>query len=68
MTGKITELMSNSALSAKGERTRLMQKAGDRFKEVTPWTSEGFTNVTAELTFNKEGNLAFAAPHQPGRG
>ena len=61
VTGKITELMSNSALSAKGERTRLMQKAGDTFREVTPWTSEGFTDVTAALDFNDRGDLAFAA-------
>lgn len=61
VTGKITELMSNSALSAKGERTRLMQKAGDRFKEVTPWTSEGFTDVTAPMDFDDKGNLVFSA-------
>ncbi|MDD3311179.1 HD domain-containing phosphohydrolase [Pseudodesulfovibrio sp.] len=61
ITGTITELMSNSSLSAKGERTRLMQKEGDRFREVTPWTSRGFTDVTAKLDFGDNGNLAFAA-------
>ncbi|MEF2232170.1 MAG: HD domain-containing phosphohydrolase [Pseudodesulfovibrio sp.] len=61
ITGTITELMSNSSLSAKGERTRLMQKAGDRFREVTPWTSDGFTDVTSILEFDDAGNLVFAA-------
>ncbi|WP_419786993.1 HD domain-containing phosphohydrolase [Pseudodesulfovibrio sp.] len=59
VTGKITELMSNSSLSAKGERTRLMQKDGDRFRQVTPWTSQGFTDITAKMDFRDNGNLAF---------
>jgi PAS domain S-box-containing protein len=59
VTGKITELLSNSALSAKGERTRLMQKAEGGFREVTPWTSEGFTDVTARLELDAQGDLPF---------
>jgi len=61
ITGTITELMSNSSLSAKGERTRLMQRDGDRFREVTPWTSEGFTDVSSVLAFDDADNLVFAA-------
>ena len=61
ITGTITELMSNSSLSAKGERTRLMQKDGDRFREVTPWTSQGFTDVSSVLEFDDAGHLVFAA-------
>jgi len=59
VTGKITELLSNSALSAKGERTRLMQKAEGGFREVTPWTSEGFTDVNARLELDAQGDLPF---------
>lgn len=59
VTGKITELLSNSALSAKGERTRLMQKAEGGYREVTPWTSEGFTDVTARLELDARGDLPF---------
>jgi PAS domain S-box-containing protein len=61
VSGKITELLSNSALSAKGERTRLMQKAEGGFREVTPWTSEGFTDVVTRVDLDAEGNVAFAA-------
>jgi len=61
VTGKITELLSNSALSAKSERTRLMQKMDGEFKEVTPWTLEGFSNVIAQLKIDKEGHLDFAS-------
>jgi PAS domain S-box-containing protein len=61
VTGKVTELLSNSALSAKGERTRLMQKAEGGYREVTPWTSEGFTDVTARVTLDDVGNMPFAA-------
>ncbi|QJB57142.1 HD domain-containing phosphohydrolase [Pseudodesulfovibrio sp. zrk46] len=59
VSGKITELLSNSTLSAKGERTRLMQKMNGTYKQVTPWTTEGFTDVAAEIELNKEGNLPF---------
>jgi len=61
VTGKITELLSNSALSAKSERTRLMQKADGVFREVTPWTSQGFSDVVAKIDTDKEGNVPFEA-------
>jgi PAS domain S-box-containing protein len=61
VTGKITELLSNSALSARGERTRLMQKAEGGYREVTPWTAEGFTDVAARLEPGEDGNLPFGA-------
>jgi len=59
VSGKITELLSNSTLSAKGERTRLMQKFGNMYKQVTPWTTDGFTDVGAKLELDDKGNVAF---------
>ncbi len=59
VTGKITELLSNSALSAKGERTRLMQKANDVFREVTPWTAQGFSDVVVRIKIDTDGNIPF---------
>lgn len=61
VTGKVTELLSNSALSAEGEKTRLMQQTGNGFKEVTPWTPQGFSDVTASIPIEENGNVAFAA-------
>lgn len=59
VTGKITELLSNSALSAKGERTRFMQKTGDVYQEVTPWTAQGFTDVVAAINVDDNGDIPF---------
>lgn len=59
VSGKITELLSNSTLSAKGERTRMMQRSGDVFKQVTPWTSDGFTDVTAKIDLDDKGDMPF---------
>jgi len=61
VSGKITELLSNSALAAKGQKTRLMQKDGDRYKEATPWSSEGFKEVSSKIEFGPEGNIPFGA-------
>lgn len=60
VTGKLTELLSNTALSTEGERTRLMQKTAQGFKQVTPWTAEGFSDITADLEMDKNGHLNFA--------
>lgn len=61
VTGKITELLSNSPLSAQGERTRLMQKENGDFREVRPWTTEGFSKVVFNPSKNltDNGNLSF---------
>ncbi|BDQ37107.1 HD family phosphohydrolase [Pseudodesulfovibrio nedwellii] len=61
VSGKITELLSNSALAAKGQKTRLMQKDGDRYKEATPWSSEGFEEVSTQIDFGPKGNIPFEA-------
>ncbi|WP_304084060.1 HD domain-containing phosphohydrolase [Maridesulfovibrio ferrireducens] len=58
VTGKITELLSNSALSAEGERTCLVQKKGEGYLNVLPWTSEGFAEVPNSVKFENSG-LAF---------
>lgn len=60
VAGKLTELLSNSALSAEGEKTRLMQEANGAYREVTPWTAEGFSTVVFQTDFNSSGNLPFA--------
>lgn len=59
VSGKITELLSNSALSAKGEKTRLLQKVGKSYKEATPWTSDGFHDITFKVDFGDDGNMPF---------
>jgi len=45
VAGKITELLANSTLSVKGEKTRLMQRANGELRQVTPWTADGFSDV-----------------------
>lgn len=61
VSGKITELLSNSALSAKGEKTRLMQRLDGVFRQVTPWTQEGFSDVTASFVLGEKDVIPFAA-------
>lgn len=60
VSGQITELLSNSSLSAEGEKTRLMQRMGDVYREVTPWTASGFSDVMADISLNAENILPFA--------
>lgn len=60
VAGKITELLSNSSLSAKGEHTRMMQRIGGVFRQVTPWTQEGFSDVVADLTLDEKEDIGFA--------
>ncbi|BCS87999.1 HD domain-containing phosphohydrolase [Pseudodesulfovibrio sediminis] len=59
LSGKITELLANTALSAKGEKTRLMQQSGDVFREATPWTAEGFHEVTVAPEIGENGHIDF---------
>ncbi|QGY40204.1 PAS domain-containing protein [Pseudodesulfovibrio cashew] len=59
VSGEITDLLANSSLSAKGDQTRMMQRDDDRFFEVAPWTVEGFSPVTAELSPDERGNIPF---------
>lgn len=60
VSGKITEQLSNSVLSAKGEKTRLMQQAAGGLQEIMPWTQEGFAPVTSKIDFTSKGKIDFA--------
>ncbi len=60
VSGKVTELLSNSVLSAEGEKTRLMQRTAGGLQEVMPWTPEGFAVVTSKVDFDANGNVPFA--------
>jgi len=59
ISGKITELLSNSPLAGEGEKTRLMQKTGAGYREVTPWTTEGFLEITAPVKIDESGHIPF---------
>ncbi|WP_207264905.1 HD domain-containing phosphohydrolase [Desulfovibrio sp. Huiquan2017] len=59
VSGKITELLSNSPLAVKGEKTRLMQKSGAGYREVAPWTSEGFLDIGFPIKVDESGHIPF---------
>jgi PAS domain S-box-containing protein len=59
VSGKITELLSNSPLAAKGEKTRLMQKSGAGYREVAPWTADGFLDVNFPVKIDESGHIPF---------
>jgi PAS domain S-box-containing protein len=59
VSGKITELLSNSPLAAKGEKTRLMQKSGAGYREVAPWTADGFLDVGFPVKVDDDGHIPF---------
>jgi PAS domain S-box-containing protein len=59
ISGKITELLSNSPLAAKGEKTRLMQKSGAGYREVAPWTADGFLDVGFPIEIDQNGHIPF---------
>lgn len=58
-TVNINNLLSNTALSAKGERTRLVQLTDTIYQEVLPWTPNGLTQLAAPPEFNSAQKLAF---------
>jgi PAS domain S-box-containing protein len=60
ISGKITELLSNSPLAAKGEKTRLMQKSGAGYREIAPWTANGFLDVGFPVKVDEDGHIPFA--------
>jgi len=59
ISGKITELLSNSPLAAKGEKTRLMQKSGAGYREIAPWTADGFLDVGFPVEVDEDGHIPF---------
>ncbi|CCH49991.1 HD domain-containing phosphohydrolase [Pseudodesulfovibrio piezophilus] len=59
VSGKITELLANSVLSSQGERTRLIQKGVGGYRQVTPWTTDGFTPVHSDIALDENGDIPF---------
>ena len=59
VSGKITELLSNSPLAAKGEKTRLMQRTGSSYREVAPWMAEGFLDIGFPVKLDEQGHIPF---------
>ena len=56
----VTSLLSNTPLSAKGERTRIMQMAGDGFFEIVPWNPDGLLPLASPPELSSNQSLGFA--------
>jgi hypothetical protein len=56
----ITALLSNTPLSTKGERTRIMQMTDAGFEEIVPWNPGGITPLTAPPELNSSQRLEFS--------
>lgn len=56
----ITSLLSNTPLSAKGERTRFMQMTDTGLQELVPWAPEGTKALDASLFLDNKENFSFA--------
>lgn len=56
----VTALVSNTPLSAKGERTRLMQLTESGFQEIVPWKPEGAVALAAAPELQSDRSLGFA--------
>lgn len=56
----VTSVLSNTPLSASGERTRIMQTAGTGFQEIVPWQPGGTTPLVMPLPLNDAKELPFA--------
>lgn len=59
-TTNITTLLSNTALSSKGERTRLVQQIGDAYFEIVPWNPSGLVAVHLPADLDTSDDLPFA--------
>lgn len=46
-TANITSLLSNTPLSARGERTRIVQEAQEGLQEIVPWSPDGLKALTS---------------------
>lgn len=58
-TTTITSLLSNSPMSARGERTRMIQMTENGFQEVVPWTPGGLSDLSLSPEPDKNQRLAF---------
>ena len=56
----ITSLLSNTPLSAKGERTRIMQMTERGFEEIVPWTPDGISSLATPPALDSGQGLVFA--------
>ncbi len=56
----VTSLLSNTPLSAKGERTRIMQATGSSFLEIVPWKPDGTTTLASPPELDSNQRLGFA--------
>ena len=56
----VTSVLSNTPLSASGERTRIMQTAGAGFQEIVPWQPGGTAPLVMPLALNDAKELPFA--------
>ena len=56
----ITALLSNTPLSAKGERTRIMQMTEAGFEEIVPWTPGGTSTLASPPELGSDQRLGFA--------
>ena len=61
VSAKINELLATSALMGEGERTRLIQKSGQKFQEIVPWLPGEMNTLsnTAQFDFTAD-VLSFA--------
>lgn len=58
-TTTITALLSNTPLSARGERTRIMQMTETGFQEVVPWTPGGLATISLPPELGQDQSLDF---------
>lgn len=56
----ITSLLSNTPLSASGERTRIMQMADSGFQEIVPWSPAGIAPIASPPELDSARRLGFA--------
>lgn len=55
----VTSLLSNTPMSASGERTRLMQMTETGFQELVPWSPGGIAPIAAPPELDPTRRLAF---------
>jgi PAS domain S-box-containing protein len=59
-TMTITSLLSNTPLSASGERTRIMQMTETGFQEIVPWSPGGIAAIASPPELDSARRLGFA--------
>ncbi len=59
-TTNVNALLSNTPLSARGERTRIVQESQGQFQEVVPWTPNGLKTLPTPPGLEESQNFSFA--------